>query len=55
MWKDCKTQELQSKLQHLQWKGQEKEEVHVKDRDMMLKKTNIMEMKDRLAVVRGCQ
>jgi len=39
MWKDCKTQACQSKLQQLQWKGQEKEEVHVKDRDMMLKRT----------------
>jgi len=39
MWKDCKTQECRSKLLQLQWKGKEKEEVHVKDRDMMLKRT----------------
>lgn len=32
--KECRTKDCQNKLQHLQWKGQGKEEDHAKDGEL---------------------
>jgi hypothetical protein len=36
---ECKTKKCQNTLQQLQWKEQEKEEHHVEDRDMRVKRS----------------